>query len=784
VGAGIGTIETANGGITVTTSEVRPASAGPASADDPRVVRALEEYIAAMESGAPPPRNEFLKRHAPVAAVLGDCLFGLEMVHHAGKARREGGPASSPGEDDSAGLGPLGDFQIVREIGRGGMGVVYEAVQRSLGRRVALKVLPLAAMMDPRHLQRFHNEARAAASLHHTNIVPVYFVGCDRGVHYYAMQYIEGQTLAALVRQLQQAAGKKAPPTAPVADADRTTAYAAPGAAASPGEDTAPAARQSTLAPSSARGREHYRRVAEWGVQAAEALEHAHQTGVVHRDVKPANLMLDAAGKLWVTDFGLAHFQQGDAGLTLTGDLVGTLRYMSPEQALAQRVVIDHRTDVYSLGATLYELLTLAPVFAGDDRQELLRQIAFEEPKSPRRRNTRIPEELDTIVLKAIEKNPADRFPTAKALADDLRRFLEDKPIHAKRPSPFARLRRWGSRHGTALWAGFMTLLVIAIVLGASNALVWWLWQGKAEALESANKAGLEKDEALRLLKLHDRELTLALEKARNQRRKSEDDYRSTLETLDGILTAVETLGSDQSPEAGRARREVDAKALVFYQSVLVDNIPGEEVPLPGAIQEDVAWAYVHLGTLLARAGEFSRAVKAFNSACDCFHSVSADYLFRERPDIEKPYREALRLCREGSPVDFASVRDYRLVLFVHAADRSPSYKLAPDEKERIRRQDEKERIRRQGLALADALAADHPRRFAAWCFLVDHYVRSREDFESAGRHAEAVEACLAALRGYERMADLRDPPLDPADLRNAPPRPSDRRSSGASQLA
>src|SRR5205823_4191214 len=149
---------------------------------------------------------------------------------------------------------------------------------------------------------------------------------------------------------------------------------------------------------------------AHLGIQAAEALEHAHQQGVIHRDIKPANLLLDARGNVWITDFGLAHFQS--AGLTMSGDLMGTLRYMSPEQALAQRVVIDHRTDVYSLGATLYEMLTLEPVFAGRDRQELLRRIAFEEPKSPRRLSKSIPAELETIVLKAMEKNPADRYAT------------------------------------------------------------------------------------------------------------------------------------------------------------------------------------------------------------------------------------------------------------------------------------------------------------------------------------------------------------------------------------
>src|SRR5262249_26027296 len=189
-------------------------------------------------------------------------------------------------------------------------------------------------------------------------------------------------------------AGEPPPP------AEGTTAYQPP--PGQPAASTQEVAAQVTLSTDGgARGREYFRKVAALGAQAAEALDHAHQAGIVHRDVKPANLMLDGRGTLWVTDFGLAHVQHAEASLTMTGDLVGTLRYMSPEQALATRVVIDHRTDVYSLGATLYELLTLRPAFDGKDRQELLRQIAFEEPPRPRRLEKGIPAELETIVLKA-----------------------------------------------------------------------------------------------------------------------------------------------------------------------------------------------------------------------------------------------------------------------------------------------------------------------------------------------------------------------------------------------
>ena len=450
--------------------------------DDPRVLRAVEEYLAALEAGVAPNRAEFLGRYADIAARLGEYLDGLELIHRAAPAA--GASGAGDAGDDLAGAEPLGDFLLLREIGRGGMGVVYAAVQRSLNRTVALKVLPFAAALDDRQIQRFKNEAQAAAGLHHPNIVPVFGVGCERGVHYYAMQLIDGRTLAALIAEQRRASGR---PESPAAE---PTAPHAPGA---PSADTAPRAAASTeRAP---RDLAHFRRMAELGLQAAEALDHAHQLGVVHRDVKPANLMLDGRGGLWVTDFGLAQVQS-DARLTMTGDLMGTLRYMSPEQALARRVVIDHRTDVYSLGATLYELLTLEPVFGGSDRQELLRQIAFEEPKAPRRINKAIPAELEVIALKAMEKNPADRYGTAKELADDLRRFLEDKPIQARPAGLAKRLQKWGRRHRAVVTTASALGILALATLVVSTVLIASAYAAEAKHRQDAENAeGHEKEQ-------------------------------------------------------------------------------------------------------------------------------------------------------------------------------------------------------------------------------------------------------------------------------------------------
>jgi WD40 repeat protein/serine/threonine protein kinase len=487
--------------------EPRPPSSAP---EESRVIRAVQDYLALMETGHKPDRKEFLGRYPEIAGALAECLAGLEFVHAAvPDLSHPPADAGTPG-DILSGV-PLGDFHIFREIGRGGMGIVYEAEQLSLGRRVALKVLPFAAAMDAKQLQRFKNEAQAAAQLHHTNIVPVHFVGCERGVHFYAMQFIEGQTLAAVIHDLRQltpvatggspvASQQAATGEPPIATGPSGAAGSLAGeltsgrwAPAKPGRGdprptiahppdpglaptlpaeapTAPVAALSTER--STRSAAFFRTVANLGVEAAEALEHAHQSGVIHRDIKPGNLMVDPGGRLWVTDFGLARLGD-DAGLTMTGDLLGTLRYMSPEQALAKRVVIDHRTDVYSLGVTLYELLTLEPAYSGRSREEVLRQIAFEEPQSPRHLNRTVPFEMETIVLKAMAKEPGERYATAQELADDLRRFLEDKPIQARRPTLWQRVRKWARRHRpvvrTASVAAVVILVLAVIGLAASN---------------------------------------------------------------------------------------------------------------------------------------------------------------------------------------------------------------------------------------------------------------------------------------------------------------------------
>ena len=393
-----------------------------------------EDFLEQHRRGESPAVSDYARQHARFADEIRDVFPALLVMEDV----RPGPPRAS-----NAPPLRLGDFQIVRELGRGGMGVVYEAQQLSLGRRVALKVLPGGALPEPVRLRRFQNEAAAAAQLGHPNIVDVYGVGSDHDQHFYVMRYIEGRTLAEVIESLRRREPANAAVRSTGQAAQEPTGPSPPGRM-HPAADCAapPAPAWKALLPDSA----DCRFAARLGVQVAEALDHAHQQGIVHRDIKPSNLIVDAREQVHICDFGLARMGT-DPALTATGDMLGTLRYTSPEQALGQRRLVDHRTDIYSLGATLYELLTLQPAHRGEEREELLRFLATGEPLPPRRINRRVPADLETIVLKAMSREPGERYASAADLADDLRQFLENRPIRARRPSLADRAAKWLLRH-------------------------------------------------------------------------------------------------------------------------------------------------------------------------------------------------------------------------------------------------------------------------------------------------------------------------------------------------
>jgi serine/threonine protein kinase/tetratricopeptide (TPR) repeat protein len=493
---------------------VRPHLQGTASRDsrspEDRVGELAEAFLDRHRRGERPSVEEYATAHPDLAGEIRRLFAALLIME-------ELRPAASDltGDILACGSAPgrLGDYRILREVGRGGMGVVYEAEQESLGRRVALKVLAAHGLRHPRQLLRFQREARAAARLHHTNIVPVFGAGQSEGLHYYVMQLIPGLGLDAVLDEIKRLRGPRPQPGAPsppAADRMRAAAEVARSLmtgqfAAAPAHDpsderpapsqavpsTAPASPSSVVLPGQA-GRSsatdsagrYARSVALIGVQVAEALDYAHRQGTLHRDIKPSNLLLDGQGTVWVADFGLAKAADSD-DLTHTGDIVGTVRYMAPERFEGR---CDARSDVYALGLTLYELLALRPAFDRSDRVELIHQVTHEEPPRPRSLDPTVPRDLETVVRKAIEREPNRRYAGAGALAEDLRRFVEGRPIRARRTSPLEHAWRWCCRNPA--WAALAATTLVLVGL----AVAWWADAvGRRGPAQLAFEAALER---------------------------------------------------------------------------------------------------------------------------------------------------------------------------------------------------------------------------------------------------------------------------------------------------
>ena len=481
--------------------------AGPS--DSEIVANLAEDFIELHRQGKRPRIDDYVQNYPHLEDEIRDLFPTLLVVEDLAPEQ----DASIIGATADRLLPPtalesLGDFRILREIGRGGMGIVYEAEQVSLGRRVALKVLPLQQVPNAKHQVRFRREARAAAKLHHTNIVPVFGVGEEAGTSYYVMQLIQGVGLDELITELRRlrknadirestaADGEVAShdaklpqrsqlalslwqgspqnseqsnpdlqvskvPTVDSSTHEKSSGSFSLSDASMPGVDARSDSRPG-------RRSVYWDSVARIGAQVANALQYAHEHSIIHRDIKPSNLLLDQSGTVWVTDFGLARLlDQKD--ISNTGDIVGTLRYMPPEAFTSKP---DHRGDIYSLGISLYELVALRPAYEESDRHRLIAQLTAGPPERLERVDPKIPRDLVTIVHKASEHDPTHRYQNAKALADDLTRFVSGEPISARRVSSPERVLRWSLRNKamTAAIASIAVLLVVIAVVSSTQA--------------------------------------------------------------------------------------------------------------------------------------------------------------------------------------------------------------------------------------------------------------------------------------------------------------------------
>ena len=591
-----------------------------------RIDLLAEEFAACCRRGEQPSVSDFAARHPEYAQQIRATLPAVALMEQLKRHRRgpgTGDPDVDPdfevAAEDGTGapLKRLGDLRIVREIGRGGMGIVYEAVQETLDRRVALKLLPRHSFLDPRTVQRFHREAQAVAQLHHPHIVPVFGVGEQEGLHYYVMQLIAGRGLHEVVRAL-----RRGEPLAKVLEP--------PGS--SPAAEPESASKSPAAAGDAAEGwrrldDRYWRFVARAALDVAEALEYAHGEGVLHRDIKPANLLLDERGTVWVTDFGLAKLaQQGD--LTATGDIIGTLKYMAPEGLQGES---DARSDVYGLGMTMYELLTLEPPFDDSNPSRLIRRVGEDQPIRPRKRNPAIPRDLETIVLKATAREPADRYPTARALADDIGRFLDDRPVRARRATLAEKFGRWCRRNKAlaALAATALGSLVFAAVVG------WVGYATTRKALEGESRRRREADAATQ---------------------RAESNVALSLEALEEIFNNLTlrplgpTFGSPDRdrppgepppPPGFPSRRAVDDGQTALLQSILgfYDRFAALN-ETNATLKREAAKAHRRIGELRQRLGQFDAADTAFGRSAALFEALAVE--FPDSPDDRHALAETL----------------------------------------------------------------------------------------------------------------------------------------------
>ncbi len=518
------------------------------------VASLAEEFVERYRRGERPPISEYACKYPDLEAEIRDVFPAVAMVENLAP-ERDASVAAGANAPSSIASGPaarveqIGEYRILREVGRGGMGVVYEAEQLSLGRRVALKVLARQSLPDSQHRERFEREARAAARLHHANIVPVFGVGEQDGLHYFVMQFIHGLGLDEVIEELRriqsgrgpgegsEPAGElrvsrrdeasevarslvsgefRGPPVedqgsevggqksevrdrkSKLSESEKPGFFGETGFLIAGGSSSTPSGRLSdsfALSGSSVAGlsregveprvahESYWQSIARIGAQVADALQYAHDQGVLHRDIKPSNLLLDVRGTVWVTDFGLVKANDQQT-LTLPGDIVGTLRYMPPE---AFEGSADARGDIYSLGITLYELLGFRHAFGEEDRAQLIKLVTTTEPRSLERVNPSVPRDLAMVVHKAMEREPRLRYQTARELSEDLRRFLADRPVRARPLSTTERTWRWCRRNRAV--AVLTAIIAGVLLLSAAGGLILSLYLWGALDRERAAKA-------------------------------------------------------------------------------------------------------------------------------------------------------------------------------------------------------------------------------------------------------------------------------------------------------
>ena len=612
---------------------------------DELLEKIVADYTRRFREGSSPAIGEYKSKYPKLANEIEELLTSVAMI----EGLKIESASSSSGEDSStddlAKRKQLGDYLLIRELGRGGMGVVFEAVHQSLGRRVALKVMKSREASDEKYITRFRREAQAAAQLHHTNIVSVFGVGDCDGYHYYVMEFIDGIPLNQVVKTIAWRASQSGQDHADsTRDFDSATRLSndrtdEPAVTldrfSEPSEnfgfeprvesDAVSVSTMSTKRVSNnhqlVTGKARFHWLAGVGSQIADALSYAHRQGVLHRDVKPANLLVDQQDRVWITDFGLVKLNENIDALTKTGDLIGTPQYMAPESFKGQ---YDQRSEVYCLGLTLYELATLRPAFQNGSTGELIHAITTTSPPAPRKIDATVPRDLNTIIAKAISRAPESRYENAEQLRDDLRAFYEDRPIAATQPSVFEQAWRWGRRN--PLVATLTVLSAGLLCAVAATASIGYAWTTKAYS-ELADEA--RSTEAARTLAVENEKIAIANEKKiQEEFARAEANVSLTVHAFDDILHEIVSPDSgsfefDGLGELGGIKTAVTVKDAAilnrivgFYEQFASQNTQSE------SLKAETAKAFRRVANINHLIGETEVAIKEYEKSLAIYQPV------------------------------------------------------------------------------------------------------------------------------------------------------------------
>ena len=635
---------------------------------DQLLEKIVDHFTARVRNGKAPDIEKYQAKYPQLKDEIQELLSSVAMIEEL-KQQNSSQPASlNSTMNEVTKLEKIGDYRIVRELGRGGMGIVFEAVHESLGRQVAVKVLPGRNLGDEKTRERFLREAQAAATLHHTNIVNVFGVGVEQDHHYYVMEYVEGDSLDRILKTMREepTVVTVRKPTEAIDQTLQDTPGGVDFAATTPelsqaqrtitinlgmkGDDGG-SSQEFTMSSDALRSakikrtalparQDRFRWAANMCSQIADALAYAHEQKMLHRDLKPGNLMLDHDGTVWLTDFGLVKNLTNQT-LTRTGDIIGTPQYMAPESFEGR---YDERSETYCLGLTLYELATLSPAFESASTAELIRAVTSSTPMSPNKRDPKIPRDLNTIILKAINREPEARYQTAAELRDDLRAFMEDRSIQARKSSPVEQAWRWGRRNPTLAVLSLTSIFLLAATAATAS---WGYYKSQAQSKKLA-KLLEEAEDNRKVMQAQNQKLDQLVEEGKanelileweisqkeKQTEKAEANIAITINAFnkmfDNILQRgaggeidLDVDGLQELSGIESVLTPTDAEALgklvEIYQEV-VSQTSDEEVA-----QVNSAQAFRKVGNAYHLVGNFKKAIESYRKAVDQYAALLAD---------------------------------------------------------------------------------------------------------------------------------------------------------------